>query len=225
MGIEQKLQTILTTSYPAVKPIIPEENPDWIRIIHHSDIEFRTEMEKTQKKYQKTIRIMANCASGMIAHYLEKIQYTDMDAWPEIFTLFNIQNNSNPDLSKYKILIYAVYNDYAEKYWNNSIIDLDLMNLLIIKTLDSWKKKKVFIILASEKKIPGKTSNSGFNLEDFILFNNIVRNACKKHENVFVIKPEQYILNSKEQYNPRHFHRNVFNRICNYIKSEVTDFC
>ena len=215
MGVEQKMFNWMKKSYPKIH-LLEAQYADWIKIIDSNSDEFLDQLKKVHTPKEKTIRVIANCSSGIIAHYLGQLEETDVDAWPDTFVLEKELENKNKDYSNYKIIVYTVFNDYAHMYWQH--FSLDRLSMALTIVLEKWKHIKVFLLLASEHNFPGKTENRNLFLEDFIQYNQIVRDIAFQYSNVTVLEMTNYV-NDMEQCNPRHYARQAFKKVCNKILS------
>ena len=214
MGIEQKMFNWMKKTYPKIRNLLRPQSAEWVTIVNSDDVKFLDQLKKAHTPKKKPIRVIANCSSGVIAHYLGKLEETDVDAWPDTFVLENEIENTNKDYTNYQIIVYTVFNDYAHMYWKQFSLDRLAMALTII--LEKWKSIKVFLLLASEHNFPGKTENRSLCLEDFINYNKIVRDIAFHYPNVKTFEMTDYV-NNIEQINPRHYMRPAFKRVCEKI--------
>ncbi|MGY1410421.1 MULTISPECIES: hypothetical protein [unclassified Luteimonas] len=116
MGVENALASVLKKTFKSVTPPVEATKPDWIRLVQPDSEEFAQRTGAESEAGTPTIRVMANCQSGAIAHYMGG-QDVEFDNWPRTFKL---EDALGPGLgeSPQPLLIYGAFFDYDTRYWS-----------------------------------------------------------------------------------------------------------
>lgn len=116
MGIENALASVLKKTFKSIKPPVDPTQPDWIRLVQPDSEEFIQRMAAESATGIPTIRVMANCQSGAIAHYMGGND-VEFDNWPRTFKLEDALGAGLGD-SPQPLLIYGAFFDYDTRYWS-----------------------------------------------------------------------------------------------------------
>lgn len=116
MGVENAVASVLKKTFKSIKPPVDTTKPDWIRLVQADSEEFAQRVGAESESCTPTIRVMANCQSGAIAHYMGG-QDVEFDNWPRTFKL---EDALGPGLgeSPQPLLIYGAFFDYDTRYWS-----------------------------------------------------------------------------------------------------------
>ena len=201
----------------------------YIKIITSLDERIKKFIDRESNEYKDFITsISAGCSSGIISHYLranlKPVHFDD-------FHLFQ----KNKKINDVKNVIYTIYTDYINLYWNKknrftyNKFRTDLKELFVLN-----KNVKIYLILASERFSKSQTFNkkrnplrkiysfllnsiSGNNIIRIKRCNAIVRKISKNFNNVLIFEPDNYIMDPTEIIDHRHFKGFVFKRFCETI--------
>lgn len=124
MGIESALASVIQRSTlleDSDFPVAPGI-PSWITIVDPDSIEARAQIEKAvpREPGDPTLRVMANCQSAAIAHYMQDGPEVDYDNWPRSFVLHRFaEANVFPGAWR-PVMVYGAFVDYNARYWPES---------------------------------------------------------------------------------------------------------
>lgn len=126
MGIEEQFAWFLSSApdgprVPAEKlPVAPKEH-DWISLLDSNSDEARVMIAKSMGVDEETakaqVRIMANCQSGSIAHYLNLDKSVEVDNWPRAFRIGEWADDRDPRGSFAPFMVYGAFVDYQQERW------------------------------------------------------------------------------------------------------------
>lgn len=116
MGVENALASVLKKTFKAIKPPVDATKPDWIRLVQPDSEEFAQRVTATVDMVKPSIRVMANCQSGAIAHYMGG-QDVEFDNWPRTFKLEDALGDGLGDAPP-PLLVYGAFFDYDTRYWS-----------------------------------------------------------------------------------------------------------
>jgi FkbH-like protein len=231
MGVEQAVYQYLCEQF-TIKKYEPMEkrmgiDTSYITIIQEMDEHLKDYVnnQMNNPQHYKT-SIIAGCTSGIISHYLSK------EMQPARFDNFDI--NAPCAVEQADSIIYTVYSEYVNYNWRR------IGGLSYSKFKSNFEKfvslnsdKQMYVLLSSEKypeeEIKG-FKNKIKQFAKFIVFgkdfsrylrcNEIVRVAAKNYNNVRIVEMGDFIMETVEQINPRHFERIVIKRFCESIHPE-----
>ena len=116
MGIENALATHIKRNFPSIETPVSAIDTPWIEFVDVNSDEFRSATSiQEQAGEELPVRIMANCQSGSIAHYMG-LRGLDWDNWPRVFSLGSLFKKKEAEPFK-KLSIYGAFNDYSPAYW------------------------------------------------------------------------------------------------------------
>lgn len=224
MGIEQFIYQKMKLSNFIDLPELVEMNVDWISIVGNDQVEFQEVLENMGKSRKIDTHIMANCQSGIIAHYLNDSNQAHIDNWPNIFTMSGqadgvIQQEPHVDA---KNLIYGAFNDYNDVYWKEPPSERKLSEK-IRDTFNNWQEKnmKVFILLPNDECPVNKyRPDLGVTEERVLAWNKIFKHYCDEF-NFKCWTMGEFMENDSEMIDIRHYERIVFERMGNKINQTI----
>ena len=233
MGIEIALYSLLRKECH-IKKYVPLEmrigiDISYIRVIRDLDDRLRdyvTKEMKTPKDFKTSI--IAGCTSGIIDHYLTdcmRPSRLDLSVVPEYGKTIH---NTN-------YIVYTIYSDYVNAVWKEKGgFSYKKFSNNLAKFLENNREKKIYLLLASEKKLASSLRQRSFiyiikklkrlraaiqgkNSSRFKRCNTIVREMAKNFNNVSIIETGEFVCAEREQHDSTHFDRMVIKRICDHI--------
>lgn len=116
MGIESAVASVLKKTFRSIRLPVGSHKPDWIRLVDPESAEFAKRTIAGEVTARPVVRIMANCQSGAIAHYMGGNE-VDFDNWPRTFKL---EDALGPGLGREPepFLVYGAFFDYDTRYWS-----------------------------------------------------------------------------------------------------------
>lgn len=117
MGIESAVASVLKKTFRSIRLPVDSQKPDWIRFVDASSDEFSQRTAAGAAVSRPLVRVMANCQSGAIAHYMGGNE-VDFDNWPRTFKL---EDALGPGLGREPepFLVYGAFFDYDTRYWSS----------------------------------------------------------------------------------------------------------
>jgi FkbH-like protein len=116
MGVEQAVGLVIKKTFKPVNIPHPMFDAPWIKLVDAANPEFQRLLAKElEAPAAVSLRVMANCQSGALVHYLGT-PGADWDNWPRIFKLEEMLSNP-ASLSKMEKFVYGAFNDYDDRYW------------------------------------------------------------------------------------------------------------
>mgnify|MGYP000682836609 CR=1 FL=1 len=216
MGIEQFLYQKMKLDKYLDLPELSTTNVDWIKVVSNQDQEFINILDKMGKKRVINTHIMANCQSGIIAHYLNDLHPAHIDNWPQVFSLSGDVEGAIQQLphNSAKNLIYGAFNDYHDAFWNTPPT-LTIVHDKIIDTFKQWKTKSLFVvILLPAVGVPFEKyrPDIGVTEERVQTWNQIFKSESKKY-GFECWTMDEFVHSEIEIIDIRHYERIVFERI------------
>ena len=135
MGIEQRVLDALRQQFGKLDlsaiPVTPQAN-GWVGFEQFTNApirDFIMERERKRAAQGSSLRIMANCQSGALAHFAGLVEIADSDNYPRIFSLQHFALGEAPpdkypasfDIAGMKIPALTVYTpavDYTDDFWS-----------------------------------------------------------------------------------------------------------
>ena len=210
MGIEEEFAWYLANAangprVPAkMLPIRPEHH-DWITVLDSGAEEARqaiaAAMGAGASSNDAKVRIMANCQSGSIAHYLNLDVPLEVDNWPEAFRLAEWVDDHKPRGSWLPELVYGAFVDYQEQKWKSES-GLRLYRQGVEEFVSKCKEhgSNLTVLLPSDET----DSTQGIHF-DYTRLNNIWREVAAGSTFIEVIELDDHIQGAVVD--PRHFTR------------------
>lgn len=209
MGVERALAAYIKEKLPNknLKFPVSSELPDWITIVSSSSDEFQEKLAKDESfsgAANPSLRIMANCQSGPIAHYAG-ITPVDTDAWPDIFSLQDLIDGNI--LEKFPpLVVYGAFQDYDANYWKAGKVpsceEYQIAVEKLISKLDEDDSALLVILPPSEftRELPER----GQTTEVFRSFNAVWEEVASQNDNVELTHIGALAGDHED---PRHFDR------------------
>lgn len=210
MGVEQAVGRILQEAFPEVE--LPHEMFDasWVKFVDPTEPEFLDRLAAESAPIEPVpLRIMANCQSGALAHYLG-VAGVAWDNWPRTFKLEEML--TKPDaLGKMSTYIYGVFNDYDDRYWSEppSLETYEAaINALVEKVVEFGAE--IIAVLPTQNfdsELP-----YGVTTERFVSFNDAWRTLAEiKPDVVKVVEVDPFL--TEKTHDPRHFTPDVLREV------------
>lgn len=205
MGIEAALATHLQQRFKDLDPLpVPGSPTPWIEFLTADSTEFK-EVSAGQDETGEAlpVRIMANCQSGSIAHYLG-LPGVDWDNWPRVFSLGALFNKGEPDDDFAKLSIYGAFNDYSPAYWKSPPTVADYRRAVELFVDSIPEGGAAISLLPPENFIAIESAKSP---EMFAAFNKVWRDAAANNErlavlDVYDIEPFSALIKDPRHYSP-----------------------
>ncbi len=234
MGIEQAVYADLRRRF-SLRPLPPLEahatDPSFVTLIHELDAHLRDYVRKSMdapERYRTSI--IAGCTAGVIDHYLPAALR------PARHDLYHLED-SGRTIDGVDTIVYAVYGDYGSDAWEHLAFSYPRFRSHLAAFLDANAHGRVVLMLASERPIPhGKRADAiakvrgglsdvyrGKTRRRMIRCNAIVRELCAGRPDVCLMNSGDYVLDPREQIDPRHFERIVIQRMCEAIPGANPD--
>lgn len=210
MGVEEEFAWYLAHAVngprvPADKLPVQPKHHDWVTVLDSGMDEARRAITEAMGEdgfsSEAKVRIMANCQSGSIAHYLNLDVPLEVDNWPQAFRLAEWVEDQDPRGSWLPELVYGAFVDYQEQKWNSNE-GLQLYRQGVEDFVSKCREhgSKLTVLLPSDE-----TDNTqGFHF-DYTRLNNIWREASAVSANIEIIELSDHIQGAVVD--PRHFTR------------------
>jgi hypothetical protein len=219
MGVEQAVGAVLLANFPAVT--LPHEmfQTPWIKFVDARDQEFLARLSQEIEIVEPVpLRVMANCQSGAIVHYLG-VSGAAWDNWPRIFRLREM--STSPDSLGYMATyIYGAFNDYSDQYWDEPPT-IETYTAAAKGFVQQVKKfqSELIVVLPSENF--NRTLRHGISPERFRLFNQVWREiALEVADLVKIVEVDELLAGPVED--PRHFSPELLKMIATAARSLVS---
>lgn len=210
MGIEEEFAWYLANAsngprVPASKLPIPPKHHDWITVLDSGTEEAKqaiaVAMGGESSPIGAKVRIMANCQSGSIAHYLNLNVPLEVDNWPAAFRLAEWVDDREPRGSWLPELVYGAFVDYQEQKWKSEE-GLQLYRHGVEDFISNCREhnSNLTVLLPSDE-----TDNTQGVHFDYTRLNDIWREVAAASSNIEVIELSEHIQGAVAD--PRHFTR------------------
>lgn len=194
MGIENSLAWSLKTFRAARRLSLPVEAfiPDWITVVDPDD---ETAVEKIREATDEvsakiTVRIMANCQSAAIAHYMKSPTPIAFDNWPRTFTLGEYQRSGDIKGEWYPQMVYGAFVDYLATYWpDRKLPSLEEYELVCSKLVnDAVSNSATLTVLLPVEEFSGKgVPDLGVSPAKFAEKNQVWRKLAESNSNLKLV--------------------------------------
>jgi len=208
MGIESAMAAVVSqrtfvTEYP-----VPAELPDWIELVPQDSEEFAAHAASTlQETGDAEVRIMANCQSAALAHYLPGIR-ASFDNYPRVFTLAGFHRHQYFPGKLANTLVYGAFVDYDQSYWGG-VPGLDEYEAAARGFVAfAAEKDSELVVLLPPEAFSNENEASGQTPERYAAANNIWRGLAETHDRVSVVEIADHVHDTTVQ-DPRHFDRDL----------------
>ncbi|PZW50335.1 FkbH-like protein [Humitalea rosea] len=221
MKIENVVMDMLVKKHGLTDCPVRPENPDYITVVGDREWEFAADMDGTANASAKDIMVMANCQSGIIAHYLGAPDRTDAEQAPESFSLRKSAHLAHKYAEKYDTLIYGIFVDYMAAYWGNKFTLASFTSNLQI-AFDGWAGVKVYVLLppGSEHAVVEHTSER----TTFADLNNLVVRLAEGHKNIHIVRLADFVEEDNDvTADLRHYSRTLLKRVSEHLRGLILD--
>ena len=220
MGIEGHVMHMLSNKFPKINKLVEPRTASYITMIEPDSEDGLSAIKRMSEvtKNKQTIRIMANCQGGIIGHYMASSLDTYIEQWPKITTLQKEIDESNPQISNdTKFIIYGIFNDYDNRYWESPPSDKDFQDRLS-QFIKRAGKSKILFVLPAEKLNPAcYNGEGGISMNRVKSFNNIVRTYQSKEIECFSLDTVISELIHEQIHDARHYPRDVWKQVGEYV--------
>lgn len=210
MGVESAVAWVLSKTFRTLALPVPAQRPSWIEIVDAESEAFREMVDRLRPASGRPgVRVMANCQSGAIAHYMKRRDVA-FDNWPRVFKLEEALSGKLPvDAPE---LVYGAFVDYDNRYWTTPPTAAR-MREAAGALLDSVVRngQRIAVILPPSR-FQREWPKLGVTCKRFTAFNAIWRELARSSDRVQLIELDDpaYGFASPD---PRHFERDVLRRI------------
>lgn len=203
-----------------VDPVLP----DWITVVDPDDPEAKQVISALTDTSGEnpTVRIMANCQSAAIAHYLGAGGKIDFDNWPRTFTLGAFTEGDFIGEWRPK-MVYAAFVDYLPGYWPGGVDpSLEKYAGAVSKFVADAKEhdSSLIVILPVEDFVE---SAIGPSQSTFRNRNEIWRDVARSEDGVKLIELSS-LTDAAGTQDPRHFSRDQLRELAVLIRDELDRF-
>jgi len=222
MGIEAALASHLQRHFKDLDqmPVASSPTP-WIKFLTVDSAEFK-EISAGQDETGEAlpVRIMANCQSGSIAHYLG-LPGVDWDNWPRVFSIGSLFNKGVPDDGFKQLSIYGAFNDYSSTYWKVAPTVADYTRAVQLFVRSIPEGGAAISLLPPENFT---AVDSAFSPEMFAAFNKIWRDAAAANDQLAVLDIYEMEPFATLMKDPRHYSPSQLLSISRRLKVLVDEF-
>ncbi|OIR42914.1 HAD-IIIC family phosphatase [Corynebacterium sp. NML120713] len=211
MGVEESFAYYL--SHDPLGPHVPEENlpvqpnlPEWVTFVPSEAGEAKAAIEQadiSEFRGDSRLRIMANCQSGAIAHYMHNSQPVVIDNWPHAFRLCDWVSSRDMKGPWKPLMVYGAFVDYHEAVWEGEegVIKYRSAVSEFLTELDQAGSDLIVLLPADVSR------NSADTVFDYRRLNDTWRDEASRRWNVVVMNLEEYSTGIGAD--PRHFNRDA----------------
>lgn len=223
MGVEEQFAWFLHAApdgphVPIEKLPIEPKNNDWISVIDSNSEEARKAVAEASGKSGEApaeIRIMANCQSGSIAHYMNVGKTVEIDNWPQAFRLVDWLRDQDMRGPWVPYMVYGAFVDYSDAKWNGETGLVEYAKAAKDFVEECVKRgSNLTVILPVDKSV----NSSGQNF-DYTGLNGIWREIAENTPEVVVLELSH--LNPTIGADPRHFTRETIISISEELSAKI----
>lgn len=207
MGVEQAVASVLKKTFKSIALPVSTDRPKWIRFVQPESEEFQKILAEEERKasMHPRIRIMANCQSGAIAHYMG-LEGIEFDNWPRVFKLEDalggeFSGNFPP------LVIYGAFNDYDTRYWSSPPDDATYMQAAERLVAHCAALDSVLVAVLPPEKFSGERKSEGVTQARFAALNRIWRGLASDFGHVKLIQLGHGDMAMAAVADPRHYDR------------------
>lgn len=207
MGIEQAVGSVLKKTFKTLKLPVPTDKPKWVRFVQPDDPEFRRILAEEERKASlpSRIRVMANCQSGAIAHYMG-LEGIEFDNWPRVFKLEDALNGEFSGNFP-RMLVYGAFNDYDTRYWSSAPSDATYAIAAENLVRHCTETGSTLAAVLPPEKFTGERKSEGVTQARFAALNRIWEALASAHAHVQLIQLGQEGMATAAVADPRHYDR------------------
>lgn len=221
MGIEGHVMHMLQRKFPDIVTLVDPKEASFISLVDPQSkegIEAINRMSKNEISHN-TLRIMANCQSGVISHYMGQSTTAFVEQWPEITTLQQEIHGTNPALpNSTKFVVCGLFNDYDDRYWDSPPTKETFKELLAL-LLKRLQGTSTLLILPAETLSPTCYSgHGGVTHQRVTEFNSIARSQMSGTIEILSIDSLLSNDDRSEIDDCRHYPREVWRKVGDFAK-------
>jgi hypothetical protein len=216
MKVENVVMGMIVRNHGPRDCVVQPESPNYISIVPANSAEFAPDMYAASSGQAKGIMVMANCQSGIIAHYMRMPERTDAEQQPHIFNLLAADSKAPPYAEKFDFLVYGIFVDHSPAYWGPHFSLGNFRSRLDV-ALDAWSgvKKVVILLPPNSQQIFGEGPEEKVT---FAQINEIVVASCGDRSNVEIVRLGEFVEEPNEVTDDlRHFSRPLFKRVAEHV--------
>jgi FkbH-like protein len=222
MNVENVVLRQLEKRYGPLTVPVEAMDASYIRIVDAGDPEFSADFDAAASKAPRDILVMANCQSGVIAHYLGMADRADAEQWPEIFTLETKSDQAAVYVGDHKVLIYGLFNDYKVDYWKE--FTLHKFGEKLDRALAAWNAagKRIYLILPPDDEGPAIQTEE--EVYSYACLNEVVRTISGNQFRVQLVEIADFVrMKDDISSDLRHYGRDLLRRIGEYIGKQISE--
>ncbi|WP_277454738.1 HAD-IIIC family phosphatase [Janibacter sp. DB-40] len=222
MGIESALAsimqktTLLDDSDLPVSPVVP----DWISVVDPNSVEARERVAAmvAEVPADAGLRVMANCQSGSIAHYLKSPTAVDFDNWPRVFSLQRFKSDGYFPGEWRPLMVYGAFVDYNANYWPGAVEPtVTAYQEAADALVDACRENgSSLTVLLPTEKFDVEKPEEGLTRRGYAERNGVWREIARENAHVQVVEIDD-VLGGRTISDPRHFDRDVLTGISNAL--------
>ncbi|MCH1884296.1 hypothetical protein [Agrococcus sp. ARC_14] len=228
MGIESALASVMQKTTLLVDEDFPVEPsfPDWITLVDPDSDEARERVAEatSQVDADSTVRVMANCQSAAIAHYMAAGDSIDFDNWPRVFSLNRFAATSHFPGEWRPVMVYGAFVDYNSNYWPGSVdpgVERYRVAALALADAAAAKGSDLVVVLPTEDFVVER-EGEGLTRSLYGEKNDVWRAIASERPRVRIVE-----ISSVESVgsieDPRHFSRDLLIGISKLVAEKLAD--
>lgn len=223
MGIENHVLALLGRWYTLQDIGVEARQADYITTTDHKDPAFQSDFANAGATDRPDIFVMANCQSGILAHYLGHDGRVAAEQWPENFTLYTKSDSAAEYAQKYKVLVYGIFVDYLRDYWPAGFTLADFQQRLTF-VLDAWCRPgvQIYLLLPLDSDQTAIEDTSGAAVS-FAAINATVRDICSRRSSVHLVEVAKFGGAEEKGLDLRHYARTTLERVAKHIGQHIRD--
>lgn len=226
MGIERALAWGLRSFRASRGMKFPVEAslPEWITVIDPDSDEARQRIEEGTKvtKIDADVRIMANCQSAALAHYINGTKPIDFDNWPRTFTLGGYAQTGEINGEWAKTLVYGAFVDYLSAYWpNEQLPEIEDYTAAVDKLIsESAEKGSQLVVLLPVEDFEDSDPSTGMTKSQFTEKNAVWRERAAHYDHLQLLELSS-LTSPFFDADPRHMTRDQLMELSARIKTRL----
>lgn len=218
MGIEVGVASALKKTFRKLKLPVEVVQPEWIRFVPPDSEEFATRAASESSIGKAAVRVMANCQSGAIAHYMGGND-VDFDNWPRTFKLEDVLGAGLGE-EPAPVLIYGAFVDYDARYWSALPSD-EVYRAAADRLIDvSRKSGSRLIVVLPKPDFSQQRPSEGVTTERFLRLNAVWVELAEKvaHVELVVLGVDVPLGDVSD---PRHFDRTTLKALGELMRQRI----
>lgn len=218
MGVENAVASVLKKTFKTIKPPVDATRPTWIRLVQPDSEEFADRTGAESDAGAPTIRVMANCQSGAIAHYMGG-QDVEFDNWPRTFKL---EDALGPGLGEppQPLLIYGAFFDYDTRYWSSPPSDALYREAALRLIAQAAEAGSRLIVILPKPEFSQERAVDGITTERFFRLNGIWDDVARPMRHVELVRLGVDVPLG-DVGDPRHFDRTTLKQLGELMRDKA----